>query len=145
LDTDLIPVGLDPDGTMASPEDPYKVGWYSSGARPGSLGNLLISGHLDWMDWASGTPRTGVFWRLRELQPGARIIISDGSTQWTYVVRSSLKYRYDDPKAIALLQPTATAMATVITCEGPGFDPISRNYTYRRILLADLVETSGQP
>jgi sortase (surface protein transpeptidase) len=139
----MIPVGLDPDGAMASPDDPYKVGWYSPAAKPGTMGNLLMSGHLDWMDWSTGVPTTGIFWRLRELLPGAKVIISDNLTEWTYEVRSTLKYRFDDPEGIALLQPSVEPRATIITCEGPGFDPVRRNYTYRRILIAHLIKITS--
>jgi sortase (surface protein transpeptidase) len=64
----IVGVGLQADGAMQVP-DPYQVGWYKRGPRPGAPGPAVLIGHVD--------DRTGpaVFYRLRELHPGDEILI----------------------------------------------------------------------
>ncbi len=134
---DVVPVGRAPDGTMATPQNPYAVGWYAVGPKPGGAQNVLLAGHLDFVDQA-GRARPGVFWRLRELRPGNPIYLVEDGQRYRYVVQESIKIRYDDPEAINLLAPGVRAQVTMITCEGPEFDPVARNYRWRRVVVATL-------
>lgn len=134
---EVVPVGRAPDGTMATPQNPYAVGWYAAGPRPGSPQNVLLAGHLDFVDQA-GRARPGVFWRLRELRPGNPIYLVEDGQRYRYVVQESIKLRYDDPEAINLLAPERGAVVTIITCEGPEFDAVARNYLWRRVVVATL-------
>ena len=52
------------------PPDADLVGWFTGGPTPGELGPAVIVGHVDW----AGTQ--GVFYDLRDLQPGNEITIT---------------------------------------------------------------------
>lgn len=136
----LVPVGTEPDGTMASPSDADSVGWFSGGPRPGQTGNVLMAGHLDWTDIITGAPRTAVFWRLKELVPGDKVYVTDGNRRYTYIVTESLRFSSYDPTATQVLQPTSDARITFITCEGT-YDQATRNYSHRRVVIAQLANT----
>lgn len=134
VDAEMVEVGLEKDGTMAAPKTPDVVGWFGVGPRPGQVGNVLASGHLDW---AGPPPRAAVFWRLKELVPGNVVLVNDSNKQYKYVVSESLRYEWDDPEALKHLSPSSAPILTLITCEGV-FYQATQNYTHRRIVVAEL-------
>ena len=135
VEAPIVAVGVEPDGTMVAPPGPDVVGWYAGGPRPGQRGNVLLTGHRDW----HVGPRTAIFWRLGELMLGSRVLIYDEATCYTYVVRDTVRYRFDDPLIEVFLQPSAETIITIATCEGV-FDTLTHNYDYRRIVVAELRE-----
>lgn len=75
LSARIAPVGVDADGALTVPANPDVVGWWRSGARPGEArGSVVIDGHVD-----SATEGLGVFARLRELEPGAAVVVESAS------------------------------------------------------------------
>jgi sortase (surface protein transpeptidase) len=78
----IVGVGLQADGSMQVP-DRDKVGWYKRGPRPGAPGPAVLVGHVYYR------PGPGVFYRLRELGPGDKILIRQrhGPTMRFTVVR----------------------------------------------------------
>jgi Sortase domain len=69
LSAPVNPIGLNKDRTIEVPKDFTEAGWYRFGPRPGERGPAVIVGHVD--------SKTGpaVFYRVRELKPGNRIVI----------------------------------------------------------------------
>lgn len=131
----VVPLGVEPNGTLASPSNGSDVGWYVQSARPGQVGNMIVSGHVDW------ERRLAVFWRLRELRPGDRIVVAaqDGQ-RYQYTVAWT---RQVDARTTALddiLGPTAERWLTLITCGGT-FDAQTRDYTERVVVRARLEAT----
>lgn len=124
---------LNADGSLPAPDGPQLVAWYRYSALPGSQGNSVIAGHLDWRGGL-----LGVFWRLKELRPGDTVLLdtADGSTARYRVTSSRAFYEANAPVA-EILGPSPTPVLTIITCEGE-FDRISRNYNQRRIVRAVL-------
>ncbi|MBI4498957.1 MAG: sortase [Chloroflexi bacterium] len=140
VDAPIVAVGLDADGAMAAPDGPDVVGWFAAGPRPGSVGNVLMDGHVDWADRSAGTARRAVFWRLRELTPGEELAVVAGESRFIYRVRASLRFAWDDPEAVQVLAPSHEALLTLITCGGT-FDPASRDYSHRRVIVAEFART----
>ena len=64
VDSGLIELGLERDGSMQVPADGFPAGWYRYGPTPGELGPAVTAGHVDWAGAA------GVFFRLRSVSPG---------------------------------------------------------------------------
>ncbi|MFB9239522.1 class F sortase [Plantactinospora siamensis] len=89
LDAPVQPVGLAPDGTIATPPDdrPDTAGWYDQSPTPGQYGPSVLVGHVD--------TRTGpaVFHELTRVRSGDRLEIdrADGSTA-VFQVDSTKKY-----------------------------------------------------
>lgn len=73
IDTQLSQVGLQADGQMEMPWDIETAAWYKYSPTPGELGPSVIVGHLDGANYAN---MTGVFYRLHELSPGDKIMIT---------------------------------------------------------------------
>ncbi|HEX7746931.1 MAG TPA: class F sortase [Micromonosporaceae bacterium] len=79
------PVGLAPDGSIAVPDvhRHNETGWYDGGPVPGETGPAIIVGHVD--------TRTGpsVFYRLRSVQPGSRVVVTRAdSSEVTFEITS---------------------------------------------------------
>jgi hypothetical protein len=130
--TDLTRLGLEPDGTMAVPDDFHQAGWFAQGPAPGQPGPAVIAGHVD--------SRTGpaVFYRLRELRAGHVIHITraDG-TRLRFVVESARSYPKTSFPTAAVFGPVPSAALRLITCGGD-FDRTSRSYHDNLVVFAHL-------
>lgn len=71
IDTNLLRLGLNSDGTLQVPWKPLLAGWYQGSPTPGQLGPSIIAGHVD--SWATGP---AVFYRLGQVVVGARVLVT---------------------------------------------------------------------
>ena len=126
----VIPLRLEPDGTMQTPDNVAETGWYEPGREPGERGPAVVVGHVD----DAGGP--GVFYMLRELRRGdwIRIARADGS-----VVRFRVEGLERWPKAAfptrRVFGNTDTATLRLVTCSG-NFDPSTGHYVDNTIVYA---------
>jgi sortase (surface protein transpeptidase) len=76
IDTSLLRLGLNRDGTLQVPWKPLLAGWYQGSPTPGELGPSIIAGHVD--SWATGP---AVFYHLGQVAVGAHVLVrrADGS------------------------------------------------------------------
>jgi sortase (surface protein transpeptidase) len=61
VDSKIMQLGLEKDGSLAVPPDGSLAGWYKGSPTPGEIGPSVIAGHVDWKG------KMGVFFRLRIL------------------------------------------------------------------------------
>lgn len=136
VSSELMNLGLQPDGTLEVPPAGYPAGWFTGAPTPGELGPAIIAGHVDW----NGQP--GVFFDLRTLEPGdeVRVQRSDGSTAVFQVTRVE---QY--PKAAFATEEVYGdidhAGLRLITCGGD-FDESADSYEDNIVAYARL--TAGQ-
>ncbi len=84
IDGPIIPEGVT-DGVMDLPKDPNTVGWWSSGAAPGSpVGTVLMAAHLDSKELGKG-----MMANLKNTPVGSSITITGDPGQ------APVKYRVD--------------------------------------------------
>ena len=102
IDTPLIPLGLNPDNTLEVPKDFALAGWFVHRSVPGEPGPSIIVGHVD------SKRGPAVFYRLRDLGPGATIEVarSDGSIAKFTVVAKEQHDKDDFPTARSTDRPT---------------------------------------
>jgi hypothetical protein len=76
IDTGLLRLGLNNDGSLQVPWKPLLAGWYTGSPTPGELGPSVIAGHVD--SWATGP---AVFYRLGQVAARAHVEVTraDGS------------------------------------------------------------------
>lgn len=130
LKAPIVPIGLAADGQMEAPNGPDIVGWYRYGPKPGESGNSLMTGHLDWKT------QTAVFWRLRELQPGAWLIVSlEDGTKRQYIVEEVVSYPKEKAPIDRVFGFAIGSVITIITCDGK-FDQDLHDYDRRLIVRA---------
>ncbi|MCW2631815.1 MAG: secreted protein [Pseudonocardia sp.] len=133
VNSDLMDLGLQADGTMQVPSAGFPAGWYTGAPTPGQLGPAIIAGHVDW----GGHP--GVFYRLRDLKPGDQITVErqDRSTAVFRVTRVE-QFPKDKFPTDVVYGDLDHAGLRLITCGG-SFDSQARSYVDNIIAFADLV------
>jgi sortase (surface protein transpeptidase) len=133
VDTDIIDLGLDTDGTLEVPPDGKAAGWYTGAPAPGEVGPAIIAGHVDW----EGTD--GVFFDLRNLEPGADIIVTRADGSRTVFTATSIEhFPKDDFPTDVVYGDLDHPGLRIITCGG-SFDETARSYTDNIIAFADIV------
>jgi sortase (surface protein transpeptidase) len=132
--TDVIPLGLNSDGTvMVPPADPQApAGWYRHLASPGEPGPAVLLGHVDSYQGPA------VFHRLSDLVPGDSISVAraDGRTV-VFTVRSVQNYPKTSFPTDAVYGSTAAPVLRLITCGG-AFDRVHRTYLSNVVVYAEL-------
>lgn len=137
VDSELMDLGLQADGSLEVPPDGFPAGWYTGAPTPGELGPAIIAGHVDW----DGQP--GVFYDLRDLRPGDDIAVTreDGSTARFRVTRVE-QFAKDAFPTQAVYGDLDHAGLRLITCGG-AFDRAMRSYDDNLVVFAELV--GGDP
>jgi len=126
INTGIVPVGWamlpGKDGQQSSQ---WKVAEYAAGhhegtANPGQVGNVVISGHVDW--------KGEVFRDLHNVQRGAEIHLYTDEREFLYIVQDVVLVLEDGaPEAQKLqnaryMDPTPDQRLTLITCYPYGID-----------------------
>jgi hypothetical protein len=112
--SDVVPTGVDPDGTTQIPEDVDVLGWYRYGPAPRDSGSTVIVGHRD----GRGQGR-GALYALGALSVGDRIrvTLADGSrVDYRVVAREVL-----DKRAVPLeiiFARTGGRVLSLLSCGG---------------------------
>ena len=134
VQTNLMSLGLDPDGELQVP--PLNMvsvaGWYTGSPRPGAIGSSIIVGHID----GDGGNVKGVFFRLRQLSAGDKIYVkrSDG-TLVEFRVTSVQQYPKDHFPTEAVYGPVPDPELRLITCGG-AYDPATHHYVLNLVVYA---------
>jgi hypothetical protein len=126
----VIPLGLEPDGTMQTPGEWGDTGWYEPGNEPGELGPAVIAGHVD------STSGPAVFYRLRQLRRGNLIRVRRADDS---VVRFRVEGLERWPKATfparRVFGRTPISTLRLVTCGG-SFDSSTGHYLDNTIVYA---------
>jgi hypothetical protein len=133
VDSDVMDLGLNPDGAMDVPSGGFPAGWYTGSPIPGQLGPSIVAGHVDW----AGSP--GVFYRLRELEQGDDVSVTaeDGSTV-RFVVSAVEQYPKDAFPTQKVYGDLDHPGLRLITCGGQ-FDSDVASYEDNIVAYADRV------
>ena len=126
------PAGKNGDGTLAVPTDFARTSYYTGRPVPGDAGPAIVVGHVD------GRRGPAVFYRLRELQPGAEVRVhrADGSVA-TFVVERSKQVPKNAFPTDEVYGPTPGPTLRLITCGG-SFDNRTGHYRDNTIIFLRL-------
>ena len=135
VSSDLLDLGLNPDGTIAVPSltsGADEAAWYKYSATPGARGTSVIEGHVDTYEGPA------VFFRLGALRPGEQIdvTLADGITA-VFRVTGVREYPKSNFPSKAIYGPTGYAALHLITCGG-AFDYASGHYLSSTVVFATL-------
>jgi hypothetical protein len=132
VDSGLLDLGLQDDGTMQVPPDAESAGWYTGAPTPGELGPAIIVAHVDWAG------ELGVFYDLRDLQEGDEITVTreDGSVAQFHAT-SIQQFEKTEFPTDAVYGDIDHAGLRLITCGGD-FDPQARSYLDNIVVFAAL-------
>lgn len=130
IDTSLIQLGQNEDGSLEVPESYDVAGWYTGSPTPGEVGPSIIVGHVDNYQGAA------VFYRLKELRPGQMITINreDGSVA-NFSVTQVAQFDQNNFPTDAVYGNIDHAGLRLITCGGP-FDQVNQRYTQNTVIYA---------
>jgi sortase (surface protein transpeptidase) len=131
VDAPLEQVGLTADQAVESPSQWMDAAWYKLGYQPGADGNAAIIGHLD------STTGPAVFWRVGQLQPGARVLIDDGATTLTFLVEGVATCPANQCPMQQIYGPSNTPRLNLITCTGD-WNPQAKSYSERLVVYTVL-------
>lgn len=137
VDSALIGLGLQGDGTLQVPADGSVAGWFTGAPTPGQYGPAVLAAHVDW------NRAPGVFFRLRDLAPGDEVAVdrADGSTA-RFVVIGVEQYPKDAFPTERVYGDIDHAGLRLITCGG-AFDRAERSYRDNVVVYAGLVGSSA--
>ena len=113
--TRVIRLGVTKKKQIASPGNIYDAGWYDKSSKPGQDGAMFIYGHVS--SWTAD----GVFYNLKSLRPGDKVIITRGDNKkFTYRVVFSKIYPADKIDMHAALSPAQAGKPglNLMTCAG---------------------------
>jgi hypothetical protein len=112
VDGDLVSVGLDTDRIPIVPK--HDIGWYNLSAKPGQGENIVLWGHVLRFRDSPKTPAP--FARLKELQPGAAVVLYDqAGNKHDYVVTQQI---WVTPDQVEYILPRGKEMITMVSCIG---------------------------
>ena len=130
----ILPVGMNPDGSLATPNNVFDTAWYDTSAKPGQKGAMLIDGHIS--SWTT----QGVFYGLKTLLPGDIIDVQGGNGAiFTYKVVKTHIYNsnnVDMQAAMLPIDPTKPGL-NLISCTGDVISGTSE-FNERIIVFATL-------
>jgi sortase (surface protein transpeptidase) len=133
VDSQLMPLGLEDDGSLEVPPSGFPAGWFTGGPMPGETGPAVMAGHVDW----GGSP--GVFYDLRSMKPGDAIEVTraDGS-RVAFAVVSVEQFPKNEFPSDAVYGDLELPGLRLITCGG-SFDRAAHSYEDNIVVFADLV------
>lgn len=135
VDSRLMALGLQQDGSLQVPPSGFPAGWYTGGPTPGELGPAVVVGHVHWGD------RWGVFKALRRLAPSDQVLVRrrDGSTA-VFRVTSTRHFAKDAFPTRRVYGDIGHAGLRLITCGG--HDLRTGTYDDNVVVFATLVTSS---
>lgn len=135
IDTSLLRLGLNADGTLQVPWKPLLAGWYQGSPTPGELGPAIIAGHVD--SWATGP---AVFYHLAQVGIGARVLVTraDGSVAHFEVTAVTSYPKATFPTHI-VYGNVNRAELRLITCAN--WNSTTREYDNNVVVFARLLRT----
>jgi len=130
VDRPLIGLRVQRDGTLEVPQDFSVPGWHRAGTRPGDAGPAVLVGHVD------SHKGPAVFFRLKELRRGDRIIIgrTDGSTV-VFAVHAVERVSKQKFPTARVYGDTPGAELRLLTCGGE-FDRKTKHYKDNVVVFA---------
>lgn len=134
VNSTLIDLGLQSDGTLEVPPQATPAGWFSHSPTPGELGPAVIAGHVSW------NSDSGVFVDLHRLSAGSKVFVDreDGSTAVFRIVSLGAVDKDQFPTE-AVYGNIDYAGLRLITCAD--FDGRTGKYTDNFVAFAQLVGT----
>lgn len=124
VDSPLVNLGLNADGTLEVPNDYEKAGWFTGGNYPGDPTGPpgLLAGHVD--DYTG----PAVFFELKSLVAGDEVhVVRADNTVAVFVVTATAQFPKNEFPAEQVYAPVAGSEIVLITCTGE-FNENARSY-----------------
>jgi len=136
----VIPLGLNPNGTAAVPPltKPYLASWFDRGPTPGQHGTAVLFGHVD-----ARKVGPAVFYRIGTLRPGNLIYVTLRDRQVAaFRVYSVALYPKSAFPTSTVYRYTRWPTLRLVTCGG-AFDRRTHHYLSNVVVFAKFVGARG--
>ena len=134
INADVSSVGRKANGAMEVPNDGFLTGWYKYSPTPGEIGPAIIVGHVDWAKIGPA-----VFWRLRELKPGDKIIVTrSNGKKVSFKVTALQQFEQNNFPTKKVYGNINNAGLRLITCGGT-FNYGSGRYSHNTVVFASMI------
>ena len=112
IDVPVVPVEA-PGRRLVPPRDPWQLGWWADGARPGDRGSAIVAGHT-----VHGSAE-GALDHIERLQAGDPVVVKTRRAQLSYAVASVRVLDKDQLAARAerLFDQEGPSRLVLVTCE----------------------------
>ncbi len=134
VDSPLVNLGLNGDGTLEVPNDYEKAGWFTGGNYPADPSGPpgLIAGHVD--DYTG----PAVFYELTKLVAGDEVmVVRADNTVAVFVVTATAQFPKNEFPAEQIYAPVPGSELVLITCTGQ-FNENTRSYLDNFVVRATL-------
>lgn len=134
VDSSLVNLGLNADGTLEVPNDYEKAGWFTGGNYPGDPSGPpgLIAGHVD--DYTG----PAIFYDLKNLVVGDEVhVIRADNTVAVFTVTAMAQFPKTEFPADQVYAAVPDSELILITCTGE-FNPNARSYLDNLVVRATL-------
>jgi LPXTG-site transpeptidase (sortase) family protein len=134
INTKIVTVGVNKDGSLETPKDWKMAGWYKDGAMPGEEGNLVINAHYD-----DNYGRPAAFWALKNVKVGDTVLVADSYGRiFQYRVTAYELIGVNDPDRLKVFNESKSGKITLITCGGVWI-PGKATYDKRLAVSGELI------
>jgi Sortase domain len=148
VESDLIDLGLNPDGSVQVPpvEHPEIAGWYAGEkidvdgdeTKPGQRGSAVVAAHVDGLTPTGQKGQPGLFARLSTLVPGDEVFVEQGGdNRLRFVVESVESFKKDEFPGQRVYLADDAIRLNLITCGG-AFDERTGHYVDNTVAFAKL-------
>jgi sortase (surface protein transpeptidase) len=139
VDSALVDLGLQADGSLQVPVDGSAAGWFTGSPTPGQAGPAILAAHVDW------NHRPGPFSQIRYLHRGDEVDVDrqDGVTA-RFEVLEVEQYPKDAFPTDRVYGDIDHAGLRLITCGGD-FDRAARSYRDNMVVYAGLIGSTPTP
>lgn len=131
----ILRLGLLSSGAIAVPDNIYETGWFDGSSLPGQSGAMFIYGHVS--SWTAD----GIFYNLKKLAAGDKVVITTGDNQtYIYQVVSSKVYPFNNvnmPQVLSPVNPNVPGL-NLMTCTGQVIKGTSE-FNERLVVFTSLV------
>lgn len=135
----LVRLHLNSDGTLQVPTDIARAGWYSDGPAPGAAGTSVIVGHVD------SVRGPAIFYRLPAVRVGDVVLTrAANGTVTQFTVYKLARYGKTAFPANQVYTSTGHAELRLITCTGV-FDRATGHYLSNLVVYATERDATAGP
>jgi sortase (surface protein transpeptidase) len=133
IDIEIVPVGVEANGSMEIPEKVTIAGWYRYGPSPSSdKGSTVITAHVDAL-----VQGLGPFAALSSLPKNAEIIVTtDAGVEHRYLLESVQNFQKGQVPLDQVFDRSGAPRLVLITCGGQ-FDKKLRTYSDNVVAIAN--------
>jgi sortase (surface protein transpeptidase) len=134
--SNVLPIGLAPDGTLAVPQpgpNQDRAAWFMNSPTPGQPGPAIIEGHVDTSRGPS------VFFKLGAVRPGNKIhVLREDGVEVVFTVNAVRDYQKAafPTQVVYGAKDLSRPQLRLITCSD--FDPSIRHHVGNEVVFAHL-------